>query len=252
MNVGDPAQMSFIIDNTANTLDADDLEFTDPLPAGLVFATPSNLSTDCSGSLAGSDPAGGSNLVFSGGVVAGGTMCKVAANVICTTPGTKLNTSSALHTSLGNVNPASASLDCVATQTGYSQWAAKVVCAEFATHSADTIGGLYRSVVNIHNPQADPVQFRYKVAIAITPGVDGPISPFTTATIGPDAVQAFGCSSIRTLANHFQPQFLDGFFVVEAPESLDISVVYAAGTDSSGVSSLEIEEVSERPVSGQF
>ena len=49
LGIGMTTSLTFIIDNGNNSVDLGPWAFTDDLPAGLEFATPSNLSTDCVG-----------------------------------------------------------------------------------------------------------------------------------------------------------------------------------------------------------
>ena len=106
---GEGSTLTFTIDNTAEVAAATDLAFADDFPAGLVIATPSNASTTCTGgTLTAAD--GASALTYTGGTVAAGTACEVTVDVISTTPGTFLNTSGDLTSSLGNSGPAAATL----------------------------------------------------------------------------------------------------------------------------------------------
>ncbi len=45
--LGGTSTLTFLIDNTDNGTDVDNLSFTDVLPAGMIIATPANKSTDC-------------------------------------------------------------------------------------------------------------------------------------------------------------------------------------------------------------
>ena len=106
---GEGSTLTFTIDNTAEVAAATDLAFSDDFPAGLVIATPSNASTTCTaGTLTAAD--GASTLTYTGGTVASGAACEVTVDVISTTPGTFVNTSGDLTSSLGNSGTASATL----------------------------------------------------------------------------------------------------------------------------------------------
>ena len=87
--------------------------FTDPLPAGLVVATPNGLTSTCGGTVtavAGTGSVGLGN----GGVPAGGS-CAITAHVTGTTAGAKNNTTSAVTSTEGGTGgTASATLTVVA------------------------------------------------------------------------------------------------------------------------------------------
>ena len=69
--------------------------FSDTLPAGLIFATPSGLASNCGGvAVAAAGPP--SVLALSGGTLAGNGSCVVSANVTSATAGTYVNTTGAV------------------------------------------------------------------------------------------------------------------------------------------------------------
>ncbi len=107
--IGAISRLTFTIDNSAETVPADGLTFDDPLPAGLVIATPANAVTDCtSGTLAAPD--GGSQISFAGGSVAAGSACTVRIDISAQEPGNWLNITSLLDSSLGTGGEATATL----------------------------------------------------------------------------------------------------------------------------------------------
>ncbi|WP_282775451.1 hypothetical protein, partial [Phaeodactylibacter xiamenensis] len=54
VNVGQPSRLTLTVDNTLNTSNVQNISFTDPLPVGMVAASPSNFETDCAGFTVGS------------------------------------------------------------------------------------------------------------------------------------------------------------------------------------------------------
>ena len=90
--------------------------FTDPLPTGLVVATPNGLTNTCGGTV--TAVAGtGSVALAAGGLAAGGS-CVITVNVVGTTPGAKNNiTSVVTSTEGGTGGTASASLAVIAPPT---------------------------------------------------------------------------------------------------------------------------------------
>ena len=104
VNAGGVSQLTFTIDNSGKTVSADALAFDDPLPAGLRIASPTNAATTCVGGTL-TAPAGGAQIDYTGGSVAAGNVCTVTVDILGEQPGSWLNTSSPLDSSLG-VSPA--------------------------------------------------------------------------------------------------------------------------------------------------
>ncbi|BCX49736.1 IPTL-CTERM sorting domain-containing protein [Haloferula helveola] len=101
--------LTFTIDNTANPVAATSVDFTDNLPSGVVIATPANASTTCvGGTLTAVSETG--TVSYTGGTVPAGTSCTVTVDVTSSTPGSYLNTSGDLTSSIGNSGPASDTL----------------------------------------------------------------------------------------------------------------------------------------------
>lgn len=99
----------FTIDNSASSLPATDLAFTDNLPAGVVMAASPDATTDCSGATL-TAAAGASSINFSGGSLAAGATCTISVDVTSDTPGSYTNVSGALTSSLGDSGEALAEL----------------------------------------------------------------------------------------------------------------------------------------------
>jgi len=113
IDVGEASTLTFTIDNTANEVEATDIDFTDNLPAGVVVAGAPNASTTCTGGTLAAVGGAGS-LSYTGGTVAAHASCTVSADVTSDTPGTYANTTGDLTSSVGNSGPASASLTVTA------------------------------------------------------------------------------------------------------------------------------------------
>ncbi|MEM8960064.1 MAG: IPTL-CTERM sorting domain-containing protein [Acidobacteriota bacterium] len=112
IGAGLPSVLTFTIDNSASTLAASSLDFTDNLPAGVVVAMPPNASTDCSGGTI-TAVAGMGTISYTGGSVAAGSTCIVQVTVTTTMAGTFDNTSGDLTSSSGNSGTASDTLVAV-------------------------------------------------------------------------------------------------------------------------------------------
>ena len=122
------------------------------------------------------------------------------------------------------------------------QYASKLICA--AGDSNVALPGIYRAAVNIHNPGYESVDFRYKFATA-EQARDGNISYFTDSKIGPDGAQYFNCENVQKIAGAAEP--IDGFFVIESREPLDVVTYYSAGGEKA-VEAIEVETTKERKI----
>lgn len=112
IQVGGISTLTFTIDNTAASVAASGLDFTDNLPAGIVVATPPNPTTTCSGGTL-TAAAGSGVFSYTGGTVPAAAPCAVSVDVDGAVAGTLVNTSGDLTSSLGNSGPATATLTVV-------------------------------------------------------------------------------------------------------------------------------------------
>ena len=80
----------------------------DNLPAGLVVATPNNLTNNCGGTVTAT--AGSNAITLTGGALGPTTVCNFSLNVTGTTVGTKTNTTGAVTSDQGTGNTATASV----------------------------------------------------------------------------------------------------------------------------------------------
>ncbi len=106
---GEVSTLTFTIDNTASALAATGLDFTDVLPSGVVVATPSGASTDCTGGML-TAVAGTGTVSYTDGEVADGASCTVVVDVTSATADVYVNTTGDLTSSSGNSGPASDTL----------------------------------------------------------------------------------------------------------------------------------------------
>ncbi|MCB1627929.1 MAG: DUF11 domain-containing protein, partial [Xanthomonadales bacterium] len=104
-----PVRLVLSIDHSSGVLPATALDLTDPLPAGLVIATPANAVTNCTGGAL-TATAGSGSLSYSGGSVPAGASCTIEVDVVAAAAGDYLNTTGDLLSSLGNSGNASATL----------------------------------------------------------------------------------------------------------------------------------------------
>jgi hypothetical protein len=124
-----------------------------------------------------------------------------------------------------------------------SQYAAKFVCGPSPNSLVEP--GDYRSTINIHNPQYQTVDIRYKVALA-GPQADGTKSAFVFSKIGPDGAQAFDCDYIRKLSGG--AGLIDGFFVIESKLPLDVLGYYTGTSIAQVATAIHIERYVPRAI----
>ena len=100
---GGRSTLTFTIDNSANASAAYNMMFTDPLPSGMVVASPANATTTCSNSTitatAGSGTITFGPTVFNLASVAAGASCTISVDVLGNAVGSLGNTSGELNTS---------------------------------------------------------------------------------------------------------------------------------------------------------
>ena len=101
--------LTFTIDNSASSLAASSLNFTDNLPTGLSVASPANASSSCTGGALTANPGSGT-ISYSGGSVSATGICTVRVDITAAAPGSYDNTSGGLTSSRGNSGPATATL----------------------------------------------------------------------------------------------------------------------------------------------
>ncbi len=125
------------------------------------------------------------------------------------------------------------------------QYAVKFICTSHnpgTSQSPDwVLPGIYKTIVNIHNPHEKTVKLRKKLAHPTQ------ITKFKSSEIKPDGVEQFICRNISdfeiTLIHGFE-----GFLIIESRESLDVTAVYMAGGKDGYVTSMDVEQVKERKI----
>ena len=100
--------LTFTLSSTNANLTLNGVAFTDNLPAGLVVATPSNLTSTCSGTA--TAVAGSSSVSLSGASLAPAASCTISVNVHGTTAGVKNNSVQVTSTNGGTGNTSNARL----------------------------------------------------------------------------------------------------------------------------------------------
>ena len=132
------------------------------------------------------------------------------------------------------------------------QYAAKVIQGGVVVGSKTTpIGsGTYFSSINIHNPWRHTVKYAVKVAISGANGRSDTVSNFQRHELRPDATTEYdhvGFGSL--LLPDSMPSFLEGYFVIESEEELDVVGVYTgAAVQDQHLGAMHMERIPKRIV----
>jgi uncharacterized repeat protein (TIGR01451 family) len=103
--VGQTTSLTLTLTNpAANAVALTGVAVTDPLPVGLVVATPANLANTCGGTPVAT--AGSGSLSLSGGSIAVASSCTVSADVTANAAGPYTNTTQAVTSTNGGTGPA--------------------------------------------------------------------------------------------------------------------------------------------------
>lgn len=139
------------------------------------------------------------------------------------------------------------------------QYAVKAICSLLGTFGDGFLAnGVYRTVINVHNPRDKTIRFARKVALAGEIGTEPSefsVTAYKAATLGPDGAVAIDCGDI---ANFYCPTpqgfcvdftAIDGFVVINSPVELDVVAVYTARGAQTEVQSVEVESIPPRRLS---
>ena len=122
--------LTFVISNPNATVALSGVGFSDPLPSGLIVATPNGLSGSCGGGTITAN-AGSSNISLSGGTLAASGSCAFAVNVTATGAGVMNNVTSPISAAgvvgAGVGNVALATITVVAPPTIAKSFAAPTI-----------------------------------------------------------------------------------------------------------------------------
>ncbi len=129
------------------------------------------------------------------------------------------------------------------------QYSVKVV--QGRTSDAEVLGpGQYSTSVNIHNPWCRNVSYQVKFAAAGQNGREDTITGYLSFILGPDGVTEFDRGGFATLfAPAPFPNFIEGYFVIQCEEQLDVVAVYSGNALGNGeLATIETERVPSRLV----
>jgi hypothetical protein len=137
------------------------------------------------------------------------------------------------------------------------EYSVKVICSLFGTFEDQVLAnGIYRTVINIHNPIDRQITFARKVALAQqegSPTGEFNVSHFKKATLEPNAALQINCLNI---ADFFCPidgvcidfVAIDGFLVINSPVRLNVFAVYTARHSDGEVETMQVENIRARKV----
>ena len=129
------------------------------------------------------------------------------------------------------------------------EYAAKFACGEQTSlQPAPLTRGIYATTVNIHNPNDEQVHLFKKVALTYPPAAQKPgnVFPLAMDELGYDEALKTECTEILRKASEIAGNpvpFAEGFVVVQAPRSLDVSGLYSVTTAQT---SMHVEQIRER------
>ncbi len=129
------------------------------------------------------------------------------------------------------------------------EYAAKFACGEQTSlQPAPLTRGIYATTVNIHNPNDEQVHLFKKVALTYPPAAQKPgnVFPLAIDELGYDEALKTECTEILRKASEIAGNpvpFAEGFVIVQAPRSLDVSGLYSVTTAQT---SMHVEQIRER------
>jgi hypothetical protein len=140
------------------------------------------------------------------------------------------------------------------SQTAPVQYAAKYVCgvagaAAGAAGAGIVAPGAYYTSINVHNPNAQAVEFEKLFDIALpSEKQGGRISQPVRASLKPQEAFEIECADIATHLDQNPKIFWKGFVTLRSSAELDVVAVYTAAASAGGsVVALHTERVPKRP-----
>ncbi len=157
---------------------------------------------------------------------------------------------------MGTALTADCSVNVTPPKLSRYEYTSKLVCGIQKDPSYMGLAkGFYGTTLNIHNPGLTKVGFSKKLALTIPPGDQQPgkVLPIAADELGPDQSLAVDCNDIRkrVFNGTFPQPYIEGFVVIQSPQSLDVTGVYTTATlnykdkaqDHSGI---HVEQIHER------
>jgi hypothetical protein len=142
------------------------------------------------------------------------------------------------------------------TQPAAYEYAVKLVCGvQKDAEDLRLARGVYATVINVRNPNADEVELRKELALAIPPGEQQPgeVQEIARDVLRPGQALAVDCVDVqrRVFGGSWPADYVDGFVVLQSKQPLDVIAVYttlALDRDGNPVShsSTDVEHVPAR------
>jgi hypothetical protein len=141
------------------------------------------------------------------------------------------------------------------------EYAVKAICSASGTFDDQVLAnGIYRTVVNIHNPTDKQVIFARKQVLAVPEGSsqEDTVTLFKSITLEPNAALSINCSDISEFFNSVPRTsgvvisslfvFIEGFLVINSPVKLDVFAVYTARHSDGEVETMQVENIRAKKV----
>ena len=133
------------------------------------------------------------------------------------------------------------------------EYAVKFVCGP--ADGPAVAPGTYFTAINVHNPTADTIRLRRKVARTAADVQGGRVSVFSNHSLLPDQAMEFECRDILRMGQSIGDVviaeitgFHKGFVLIHADERLDVVAVYTAMGATGQVETMDVERVSPHPL----
>jgi len=183
--------LTLTLTSTNANLTLNGVAFTDNLPAGLVVATPSALTSTCTGTATAAS--GSSSVSLSGANLAPGASCTVSVNVAGTTAGVKNNSTQVSSTNGGTGNTSNASITVLGPPVIIKAFGAASIPLNGSTSLSFTIQN--NNTTTTLTGVAFSDTFPAVLTVATPNGLTGSCGGGTiTATQGTNSVSLFGAS----------------------------------------------------------
>jgi CARDB/Bacterial Ig domain len=120
------------------------------------------------------------------------------------------------------------------------RYAAKFICGKAPQASAAP--GIYFTAINVYNPSDGPISFQKRFTVGMPEQKTGPVTRYRPTVLDAGRALRVECPEIlRTVGG--DASFLEGFVVIESPETLNIVAAYSAGGQSGFVETLHVQPI---------
>jgi hypothetical protein len=157
---------------------------------------------------------------------------------------------------MGTALTADCSVNVTPPKLSRYEYTPKLVCGiQKDPRNMGLAKGFYGTTINIHNPGLSKVGFAKKLALTFPPGNQnsGQVLPIAADELESNHALAVDCNDLRTrLFNGTFPEpYIEGFVVIQSPQSLDVTAVYTNADlnwkgQAKEASSIDVEQINER------